>query len=113
MFDVLITNGTVVDGTGAESFRADIGITGRRIESIGNLSDSTAKHIIDATNLTISPGFIDTHVHCDGALLMDPAFATDVLVWEKWTLTPDLRPISKASGMPPPPMARSVLTSRR
>ncbi|MDP7628296.1 MAG: D-aminoacylase [SAR202 cluster bacterium] len=78
MFDVLITNGTVVDGTGAESFRADIGITGRRIESIGNLSDSTAKHIIDATNLTISPGFIDTHVHCDGALLMDPQHASSL-----------------------------------
>lgn len=78
MFDVLITKGTVVDGTGGASFRADVGITGQRIEAVGDLSDSSTRQVIDATNLTISPGFIDTHVHCDGALLIDPQHASSL-----------------------------------
>jgi hypothetical protein len=58
-FDVLITGGRVVDGTGAPWFRADIGIRADRIAAIGNLSGATARTRIDATNLVVSPGFID------------------------------------------------------
>src|SRR5687767_8085401 len=58
-FDVLITNGRVVDGTGAPWYRADVGITGDRITAIGRLDGRDAKTRIDAANLVVAPGFID------------------------------------------------------
>ena len=75
MFDVLIVGGTVVDGTGSPGFRADLGINGESIEAVGDLSKPEARRVINATGLTVSPGFIDTHAHSDGALLMDPQHA--------------------------------------
>ena len=73
MFDVIITGGTVVDGSGSPGFRADVGIAGERIETIGDLSGAEARRVINATGLTVSPGFIDTHAHSDGVLLWDPS----------------------------------------
>ncbi len=75
MFDVLIIGGTVVDGTGKPGYRADVGINGEAIEAIGDLSQAEAQRVIDATGLTVSPGFIDTHTHSEGALLTDPQHA--------------------------------------
>jgi N-acyl-D-amino-acid deacylase len=75
MFDVLITGGTVVDGTGAPGVTTDVGITEGKITAVGNLSDASAGRSIDATGLTVAPGFIDTHAHSDGALLLDPQHA--------------------------------------
>ena len=75
MFDVIITGGTVVDGSGSPGFRADVGIVGERIEAVGDLPDAVARRVINATGLTISPGFIDTHAHSDGVLLTDPQHA--------------------------------------
>ena len=74
-FDTLITGGTVVDGTGSPGRRADLGITGDRITAIGDLSSSDAGKTIDASGLMLSPGWIDTHAHSDGALLIDPQHA--------------------------------------
>jgi N-acyl-D-amino-acid deacylase len=74
-FDIVVSGGTVVDGTGKPGYRTDLGITGKRVSAIGDLSSSTAGRVIDATGLTVSPGFIDTHAHSDGALLMDPQHA--------------------------------------
>ncbi len=71
MFDVLITGGTVVDGTGKPGYRADLGIVGEKIEAIGDLSQAQARRIIDATGHAVSPGFVDTHVHSDAVLLID------------------------------------------
>lgn len=62
-FDVLITGGRVVDGTGAAWFLADVGVRGDRIAAIGELHSATATTRIDATGLTVAPGFIDPHVH--------------------------------------------------
>ncbi len=62
-FDVLITGGRVVDGTGATWFRADVGVRGDRIAAIGDLRAATATTRIDATGLVVAPGFIDPHVH--------------------------------------------------
>ncbi|MBN1224835.1 MAG: D-aminoacylase [Candidatus Aminicenantes bacterium] len=67
-FDILITNGTIVDGSGKPGFRADIGIIGETISEIGNLKGKSAEKIVDADGLIISPGFIDVHTHCDGGL---------------------------------------------
>ena len=78
MLDVLITGGTIVDGTGADGYRADVGVAGQRVEVIGDLSNAPARRVVDATGLTVSPGFIDTHVHCDGVLLIDPQHASSL-----------------------------------
>ena len=75
MFDLVISGGTVVDGTGAPAYRADVGVTGDIVTAIGDLSSADAARIIDATGLVVSPGFIDTHAHSEGALLLDPQHA--------------------------------------
>ena len=77
MFAVLISRGTVVGGSGAPGCAADVGINGENIISIGDFSDikAGAGRVIDATGLTVSPGFIDTYAHSDGALLLDPQHA--------------------------------------
>jgi N-acyl-D-aspartate/D-glutamate deacylase len=67
-YDILITSGTIVDGSGKPGFEGDIGISGDTIVAIGDLAGKTAQQIIDAETLVISPGFIDMHTHCDGLL---------------------------------------------
>ena len=71
-FDLLIRNGEVLDGTGAEAVRSDVGICGDRIAAIGDLSQAEAETVIDATGQIICPGFIDVHSHSDAYLLIDP-----------------------------------------
>ena len=68
LYDVLIRNARVLDGTGNDWFRADIAIAGDRIERIGRLPDAAAHRTIDATGLYVSPGFIDLHSHADRAM---------------------------------------------
>lgn len=72
MFDLVIEGGNVVDGTGSPRVRADVGIVGEKIKEIGHLANAKRHSTIDATTLIVSPGFIDTHAHSDGALLIDP-----------------------------------------
>jgi len=67
-FDILITNGMIVDGSGNNAYEADIGITGDTIAEIGDLAGKTAMKTIDAAGLVVSPGFIDIHTHCDEGL---------------------------------------------
>jgi N-acyl-D-amino-acid deacylase len=63
-YDIVIRGGSVLDGTGAPATRADLAIRDGRIVSIGVLSSSTISHrTIDATGLTVAPGFIDVHSH--------------------------------------------------
>lgn len=72
-YDVLIKNGTVVDGTGAAPVRADVAIAGGKIAAIGKITDG-AKRTIDASDLIVSPGFIDPHTHYDAQVCWDPLF---------------------------------------
>jgi N-acyl-D-amino-acid deacylase len=72
MFDLLIRNGRVVDGSGLPWVRADVGITGDRITALGPLGQASAKQVIDAADKIVCPGFVDTHVHGDLPLLVDP-----------------------------------------
>lgn len=74
MFDVVIKNGQVIDGTGNPWFNADIGIENGKIECISRYVDpGRAKRIINADGLTVSPGFIDAHCHDDLYLLKYPS----------------------------------------
>lgn len=69
-----IKNGTIYDGTGAAGVKADVLIEGERITEIAHTLDAQADCIVDATGCTVAPGFIDTHRHCDLAVLTDPDF---------------------------------------
>lgn len=65
IFDVIIENGTVIDGTGKEPIKSDIGVINGKIKSIGNLCTASAKVKIDASGQYVCPGFIDAHNHTD------------------------------------------------
>lgn len=69
MFDLIITNGTLIDGTRSPRYPADIGITSDKIIAIGDLSASEAAARIDATGKIVAPGFVDVHTHSDGWML--------------------------------------------
>ena len=69
--DLIIRNGTIIDGTGAQRFQADVGVQDGRIAEIGNLPEAPAPQQIDATGKIVCPGFIDVHNHSDGWLLRE------------------------------------------
>lgn len=72
-FDLVIKNGTIVDGTRFPRFRSDIGIAGGRIARIGHIADTGAAKVIDAAGMIVAPGHVDTHTHYDAQIFWDPA----------------------------------------
>lgn len=64
-YDLIIRNGTIVDGTGAKAFVGDVAVRGGVIAEVGTVT-GTAESVIDATGLVVTPGFIDLHTHYDG-----------------------------------------------
>src|SRR3970040_2628026 len=70
-FDLVIRNGTVIDGSGAQRYEADVAVDGERITALGrNLA--AGKREIDARGAVVSPGFIDAHTHMDLFLVLYP-----------------------------------------
>jgi N-acyl-D-amino-acid deacylase len=69
-YDLLIKNGLVVDGTGAAAVRANVAVADGRIAAIGS-TDESAKKVIDADGLVVSPGFFDPHTHYDAQISWD------------------------------------------
>ena len=70
-YDLVIRGGSVVDGTGAPSKLADVGIIGDRVVKLG-LVEGTGKTEIDAAGKLVTPGFVDIHTHLDAQLAWDP-----------------------------------------
>lgn len=82
MHDIIIRGGTIVDGTGAPRFQADIAITDGIITAVAGHIDGDARETIDARGLLVTPGFIDIHTHYDGQVswdtLLEPSSAHGV-----------------------------------
>ena len=74
MLDVVIRNGTLIDGTGSDRRSADVGISDGKIEAVGSLGEAAAAKEIDATGRIVAPGFIDVHNHSDGWLIRERHF---------------------------------------
>ncbi|HEY3831108.1 MAG TPA: amidohydrolase family protein [Acidimicrobiia bacterium] len=70
-YDLVVRGGTVVDGTGAPAFSADVAVDGGTIVEVGRVTDR-ARHTIHADGLLITPGFVDVHTHYDGQATWDP-----------------------------------------
>ncbi len=72
LYDIIITNGLIIDGTGNPWFKGDIAIKQDKIVRIGSIDLTKAKKTIDAQNLAVCPGFIDIHTHCDRGIEKTP-----------------------------------------
>jgi len=72
MYDIIIKNGRVIDGTGSPPFEADLAIKEQKICDIGRLNQTAARASIDAAGCAVAPGFIDMHSHADFSLPVNP-----------------------------------------
>src|SRR5258708_20550507 len=70
MYDLIIRNGTIVDGSGMPRYRGDVGIEGGKIAAIGKIRDG-ARETIDADGHIVSPGLVDAHTHMDAQVFWD------------------------------------------
>src|ERR1043165_2181868 len=77
-YDLVIRSATIVDGTGAPRFQADVAIRNGRIERIGSVGIETSGRVIDASGKILAPGFIDAHTHDDRLMLSGPDMAPKV-----------------------------------
>ncbi len=94
-FDVILRGGTVVDGSGAPRFVADVGLRGDRIASIGDLSDANAHEDVDCSGLVVAPGFINVLSWATESLLVDGRALSDIrqgvtleVMGEGWSMGP-------------------------
>ena len=70
-YDLIIKNGTIIDGTGAKSYRGDVAVQGDKIVAVGEV-DGVATETIDADGHLVTPGFVDIHTHLDAQITWDP-----------------------------------------
>ena len=74
MFDLIVRNGRIVDGTGEPAFTGDVAIEAGRVVEIGRISGD-ARERIDAEGRLVTPGFVDPHGHYDGQVTWDDTLA--------------------------------------
>jgi dihydroorotase/N-acyl-D-amino-acid deacylase len=77
-FDIVITNGHIIDGTGSPWYSGDVGIRGGKISAIGNLTQSPRKRTIDARNQVVAPGFIDMLGQSELTIMVDPRLPSKI-----------------------------------
>src|SRR3989475_176334 len=77
-FDLVITNGHIIDGTGSPWYSGDIGISNGKIAAIGNLSEAARKRTIDASEMIVAPGFIDMLGQSETTILVDPRLPSKI-----------------------------------
>ena len=93
---LVIRNGRIIDGTGNAWYRADIGVAGSSIRSIGCLTSHKAPIELDAAGKVVAPGFIDIHTHSDVSCMVDPkvdsklqqGITTDIVGQCGWSVAP-------------------------
>ena len=74
MYDLLVTNGTIVDGTGAPRFRGNVAVQNDKIVAVGDVT-GPARETLDADGCAVTPGFVDIHTHYDGQVSWDNVLA--------------------------------------
>lgn len=79
-YDLIIANGTVIDGSGRPRFNSDVGIKGDRIAKIGNLRGASATRNLDARGMIVAPGFIDMLGQSEQYVLIDPRAMSKVMM---------------------------------
>ncbi len=94
-FDILIRGGTIYDGTGSPGTMADVAITGDRIAALGQLADAKARHVVDAKDLAVAPGFINMLSWSNESLLADGKAQSEIrqgvttqVMGEGWSMGP-------------------------
>ncbi len=78
-FDLLIKNGTVIDGSGSAMSKGGVGVSGGRIVETGDLAGEDGATVLDATGRYVAPGFIDNHAHSDWTILVHPTGDSKVM----------------------------------
>ena len=78
MYDIVLQNGLIIDGTGATGFYGDVGITGARIAAVAKPHTLKGGDTVDVSGRVISPGFIDVHTHDDRLVLTDPTMTSKI-----------------------------------
>ena len=79
MFDLLIKEAEIIDGTGRARFSGDVGVVGDRITEIGNLNGAAATKTIEAKGKVVTPGFVDVHTHLDAQVFWDETLSPSPL----------------------------------
>jgi N-acyl-D-amino-acid deacylase len=104
--EIVIQNGSVIDGTGAPRRLADVGVSGDRIVAIGQVQRIARAQVIDAKGMAVAPGFIDVHTHDDRALLASPDMPAKVSQGVTTVVVGNcgvsLAPLAPKSPPPPP-----------
>src|ERR1051326_3319373 len=77
-FDLIVSGGTIVDGTGQRGKRGDVLVANGRIVDVGNFVPPPDCPVLDATGLVVAPGFIDVHSHSDFTLNVDPRAVSSI-----------------------------------